>query len=31
VKSTDPASIPHVSVTLEPEGTHFEIAEEPTI
>jgi len=25
VKSTDPASIPHVSFTPEPEGSHFEI------
>lgn len=31
VKSTDPASAPHVSLTPEPEGSHFEIAEEPTI
>lgn len=31
VKSTDAASFPHVSLTLEPVGSHFEIAEEPTI
>jgi len=30
VKSTDPASFPHVSVTPAPELTHVEIAVEPT-
>lgn len=31
VKSTDPASTPHVSFTLAPEAVHSEIAVEPTI
>jgi len=31
VKSTEEASAPHVSLTFEPEGSHLEIAEEPTI
>jgi hypothetical protein len=31
VKSADPASAPHVSVTPAPELTHLEIAVEPTI
>lgn len=31
VKSTEEASAPHVSFTPAPEGSHLEIAEEPTI